>query len=150
MFEISPLRTDERARWQQLWGEYQQFYKVALPDAVTDSLWQRMQAGTLHGLGARDASGNLQGFVHYLFHGDTWSEQDACYLQDLYVHPSARGTGCGRRLIKAVAAAAHRAGSNAPYWLTHETNATARALYDRLAKNHGFIQYVFAPLRASA
>jgi len=143
MFEISPFRPEERARWQQLWGEYQRFYKVELPDAVTASLWQRMQAGKLHGLGARDATGELQGIVHYLFHADTWSEQDACYLQDLYVHPSTRGTGCGRQLIQAVAAAAKRAGANAPYWLTHETNAPARRLYDTLATNHGFIQYAF-------
>ena len=148
MFEISPLRPTEFAHWQQLWHEYQQFYKVELPVAVTDSTWQRIHAGTLHGLGARDWSGNLQGIVHYLFHGDTWSEQDACYLQDLYVHPNARGAGCARRLIEAVAAAAKRAGANAPYWLTHESNANARRLYDTVAQNHGFIQYVFAPERS--
>ncbi|HTG41511.1 MAG TPA: GNAT family N-acetyltransferase, partial [Methylomirabilota bacterium] len=27
------------------------------------------------------------------------------------------------------------------YWLTQETNATARALYDTLADRPGFIQY---------
>lgn len=148
MFEISPLRTHERDRWQQLWAEYQQFYKVELPDAVTAGTWQRIHAGKLHGFGARDASGNLQGFVHYLFHGDTWSEQEACYLQDLYVHPQTRGTGCGRQLIEAVAAASKKAGANAPYWLTHESNVTARKLYDTLAQNHGFIQYAYAPQRA--
>ena len=148
MFEISPLRPTEFARWQQLWHEYQQFYKVELPVAVTGSTWQRIQEGKLHGLGARDASGNLLGIVHYLFHGDTWSEQDACYLQDLYVHAKTRGTGCGRQLIEAVAVAAKRAGANAPYWLTHESNVTARKLYDTLAQNHGFIQYELAPERS--
>jgi hypothetical protein len=27
------------------------------------------------------------------------------------------------------------------YWLTHETNATAIQLYDRIADRSGFIQY---------
>jgi hypothetical protein len=27
------------------------------------------------------------------------------------------------------------------YWLTHESNATARRLYDRIAHASGFIQY---------
>ena len=27
------------------------------------------------------------------------------------------------------------------YWLTHETNATAMQLYDRIADRSGFIQY---------
>jgi GNAT superfamily N-acetyltransferase len=64
-------------------------------------------------------------------------------LQDLYVDPKARGTGCGRRLIDAVAESAKNAGANSPYWLTHHTNAAARQLYDRLGKNHGFIQYAY-------
>ncbi len=145
MFDISPLRPAEFARWQQLWHEYQRFYKVQLPAAVTDSTWKRIHAGTLHGLGARDSSGELLGIVHYLFHADTWSELRACYLQDLYVDPKTRGTGCGRQLIDSVADAARRAGANAPYWLTHEANITARRLYDTLARNHGFIQYVFDP-----
>jgi hypothetical protein len=28
--------------------------------------------------------------------------------------------------------------------LTHETNYTARVLYEKLAKNHGFVQYVYS------
>lgn len=27
------------------------------------------------------------------------------------------------------------------YWLTHETNATARILYDKVAEHSGFIVY---------
>jgi GNAT superfamily N-acetyltransferase len=68
----------------------------------------------------------------------------ACYLQDLYVDPTARGTGCGRMLIEAVAEASRIAGANSPYWLTHQSNATARQLYDRLAQNQGFIHYVYS------
>ena len=36
---------------------------------------------------------------------------------------------------------ARAAGASRLYWLTHETNASARALYDRLAERSGFIQY---------
>jgi GNAT superfamily N-acetyltransferase len=61
----------------------------------------------------------------------------------LYVEPSARGTGCADQLIAAVAAAARSAGVSPPCWVTHESNAVARRLYDRVAKNHGFIQYTY-------
>ena len=44
-------------------------------------------------------------------------------------------------LFEAVAAAARAAGSSAPYWLTHETNAAGRRLYDKVGKNQGFIHY---------
>ncbi len=33
------------------------------------------------------------------------------------------------------------AGARRVYWLTHETNDTARRLYDRLAERSGFIVY---------
>ena len=79
--------------------------------------------------------------MHFLYHEDTWSLARACYLQDLYVDEAVRGSGCGRRLIEAVDAAAQAAGANQPYWLTHESNTVARRLYDRVARNHGFIQY---------
>jgi GNAT superfamily N-acetyltransferase len=143
--QIAPLKLSEYPRWLELWSAYQRFYKVELPAEVTENTWQRIHNGQLHGLGARDASDRLLGIVHFLYHQDTWSIAPACYLQDLYVDPSTRGTGCGRRLIEAVAVAAHTAGANAPYWLTHETNAVARRLYERLGKNLGFIQYSYSP-----
>ena len=141
---IAPLQPSERARWAQLWSEYQRFYGVELPAAVTEATWRRLQEGRVHGLGARDPAGHLVGIVHYLYHEDTWSTVPACYLQDLYVDPAARGTGCGRMLIEAVAEASRKAGANSPYWLTHQSNAVARQLYDRLAQNQGFIQYVYS------
>jgi GNAT superfamily N-acetyltransferase len=141
--QISPLRSSEREQWAELWCQYQVFYGVELPSAVTESLWQRLHNGRVRGLGARDSADKLFGLVHFLFHEDTWSTEPACYLQDLYVHPTVRGTGCGRQLIQAVAAASKAAGANPPYWLTHETNEVARQLYDRLAINPGFIQYLY-------
>jgi GNAT superfamily N-acetyltransferase len=143
VINISRLRLSERARWGELWSEYQTFYGVALPDAVTESTWQRIHGGRVHGLGARDSAENLLGIVHFLFHEDTWSTDRACYLQDLYVSSTSRGTGCGRRLIEAVAESARAAGANAPYWLTHQSNGVARQLYDRLGQNQGFIHYVY-------
>ena len=142
---IGPLRPSERDRWEQLWLEYQRFYEIELPSAVTESTWQRLHNGRIRGLGARDSDDYLVGIVHFLFHEDTWATESACYLQDLYVDPATRGTGCGRRLVEAVAQAAKAAGANPPYWLTHETNTVARALYERLGKNLGFIQYVYLP-----
>jgi hypothetical protein len=36
---------------------------------------------------------------------------------------------------------ARAAGASRVYWLTHESNAVARSLYDTLADRPGFIQY---------
>ena len=85
--------------------------------------------------------GKLEGIVHYLFHRSTWTDGNYCYLQDLFVAEGGRNHGLGRALIEAVYGQAREAGASRVYWLTHESNATARALYDRVADRPGFIQY---------
>jgi GNAT superfamily N-acetyltransferase len=83
----------------------------------------------------------LCGIAHYLFHRSCWTTGDYCYLQDLFVAEGIRNLGLGRALITAVEERARAAGASRLYWLTHETNTSARALYDRLAERPGFIQY---------
>ena len=70
------------------------------------------------------------------------SSDDVCYLQDLFTAPEARGKGVARALIAAVEEEARRRGCDRVYWHTKETNHTARRLYDQVAENRGFIQYV--------
>lgn len=64
-----------------------------------------------------------------------------CYLQDLFTLEDARGKGIGRSLIEAVYERAKADGASRVYWLTHETNENARALYEKVSVRSGFIQY---------
>ena len=142
MARISPLHSQDRAAWQPLWDAYLAFYESSLPDAVTSDVFARLVAGeSLHGAVAWGDDGKALGLVHWLFHPSTWSTADYCYLEDLYVSPAARGLGVGRELIAHVTEAAAAAGAEKVYWLTHESNATAQALYDRIAERTGFIHY---------
>ncbi|MBB4195031.1 GNAT superfamily N-acetyltransferase [Rhizobium aethiopicum] len=95
----------------------------------------------MHALGAFDEDGRVVDIVHAIFHRSCWLPQWTCYLQDLYVEGSQRGLGTGTALIEAVAELARRSGAGRLYWMTHESNATARYLYDRIAERSGFIQY---------
>jgi GNAT superfamily N-acetyltransferase len=139
---IGPVPADERADWEPLWKGYQAFYKVVISDETTTVTWARLHdpAEPMHVLGAY-VDGKLRGIVHYLFHRSCWTIGDYCYLQDLFVAEDARNLGLGRALIEAVEERARAAGASRVYWLTHETNAGARALYDKLAERPGFIQY---------
>jgi GNAT superfamily N-acetyltransferase len=140
--EIRPIRADERAEWESLWQNYQAFYKVVISDQTTAVTWARLHdpAEPMEVLGAY-LDERLCGIVHYLFHRSCWTTGDYCYLQDLFVAEGARNLGLGRALILAVEDRARTAGASRIYWLTHETNADARVLYDRLAERPGFIQY---------
>lgn len=139
---IRPVGDGERAAWEPLWKGYQIFYKVALAEDTNAVTWARLHDTDepMFVLGAY-VDGKLSGIVHYLFHRSTWTPGNYCYLQDLYVAEEARGLGLGRALIEAVYQAAREKGASRVYWLTHETNAQARALYDTLADRPGFIQY---------
>ncbi len=139
---IRALRPDDETGWRPLWRGYLEFYATDLPDEVTDTTWRRLldSQGPLFGLVA-ERRGNIAGFAHCVLHRGTWSLTWHCYLEDLYVVPEARGTGLGRALIAAVYREADARGADRVYWLTHETNTTARALYDRVARRSGYIHY---------
>ena len=144
--DIRPLRTEDFEGGKPLWDGYNAFYgragDTALPDAITQATWSRFfdPAEPVHGLVAvRD--GQVVGLTNYLFHRSTTRLELTCYLQDLYTLADRRGQGIGKALIEGVYAAARQAGVQRVYWQTHETNATGRALYERVAKNSGFIVY---------
>src|SRR5260221_4062880 len=140
--EIRPVASSERGVWEPLWKGYLDFYKTAVPKAVYDTTWARLQdqAEPMHLLGAY-VDGKLLGIVHFLYHRSCWTIGDYCYLQDLFVAEDARKFGLGRALIEAAYKHAHDDGASRVYWLTHESNATARVLYDKLATWPGFIVY---------
>jgi GNAT superfamily N-acetyltransferase len=144
---ITTLRPEDRRRWAELWRGYLEFYETSLPETIYELTWNRlMTPGPVFGFGARlaDADAPLVGITHYLFHDHAWSPKPVCYLQDLFVDATVRGTGCGRALIERVAAAARQRDCLRLYWTTKEDNATARLLYDRLARFSGFIRYDYA------
>ena len=124
-----------------MWKAYLDFYDTRLPASTYDDTWTRLQQGTeIHGRAARDGD-TIVGIVHFLYHPHCWTPAPTCYLQDLFVDPATRGHGAGRLLIEAVAAHAAQTGATRLYWMTNNSNATARLLYDRLATNRGFIKY---------
>ena len=140
MIEIAPLREADRAAWEKLARGYKAFYETEHPDERYDETWHLLIAGErIHGLAAWDG-GRMVGIAHYLFHAQTWSA-DVCYLQDLFTAPEARGRGVATALIEAVADAARARGAPKYYWMTKQDNATARALYDRIARFKGFLRY---------
>lgn len=143
---VRPIRPGDYEQWLPLWDGYNAFYgrdgETALAPEITAMTWSRFFDAyePVHALVAEDA-GRLLGITHYLFHRSTTSIAPTCYLQDLFTAAEARGKGVGRALIEGVYAAAAAAGAGRVYWLTHETNATARRLYDGVAELSGFLMY---------
>ena len=139
---VMPLRPEDRAAWEVLARGYKEFYETRTNAAQYEAAWQALMRGeSVHGLGAH-VDGRLLGIAHYLFHPGVWAESN-CYLADLFIARDARGHGLGRALIGAAAVEARARGAVRYYWHTHEDNAVARALYDKVARHAGFIRYDF-------
>ena len=144
--EVRPVRRDDFEAWQKLWDGYNAFYgrsaSTALPLEVSQMTWSRFfdSYEPMHALVAVDA-GTLLGLAHFLYHRSTIQVAPTCYLQDLFTSHASRGRGIGRALILAVYEHAKIAGSPRVYWQTHETNAAAMNLYDKVAEKSGFLVY---------
>lgn len=137
---IAKLTEADHAAWEVLFRAYIDFYKRTLSQAEYDRSWAAFQEDTrMHALGAK-IDGRLVGITHFFIHANT-SGPDVCYLQDLFTAADVRGKGVARALIEAVRVWSKEQGCGRLYWMTHETNTTARALYDKVAENKGFIRY---------
>ena len=143
MLAVRKLSPSDYDQWKPLWHAYLAFYETRLPEALYESTWRRFHDDTepMWAYGAFDDSGRMVGIAHIILHRSCWSDAPYCYLQDLFTAPDRRGCGIGRALIQHARVAAEAKGATRLHWLTHETNATAMALYDRVASRSGFVQY---------
>ncbi len=141
---LAVLTDADRSAWEPLARGYKAFYETELSDAGYDLAWARLRAGApLLALGAwvdGPDGAKLVGIAHAVFHASVWDDK-VCYLQDLFVDPAARGQGVAAALIEHLAGQARPNGVARLYWLTHQDNARARALYDRVARTRGHIRY---------
>ena len=143
---IRPLAAQDHDQWLMLWHGYQDFYRANIPAQVSEETWRRLldPSEPMAGSVAVGKQAQLIGFVHLIEHRSCWTIGNYCYLQDLFVSSDARGGGTGRGLIDYAYAWAAARGCAKVHWLTHETNATARQLYERVAERSGFLQYAKA------
>jgi len=143
---VRPVEPGDLPAWKPLWDGYNAFYgragAKALPAETTQATWSRFfdPAEPVHALVAEGSRG-LVGLAHYLFHRSTNQVAPICYLQDLFTAEAARRQGVARLLIEAVYEEARRGGAVRVYWQTHETNALAMRLYDKVAERSGFVVY---------
>lgn len=145
-FSIRGVRDTDFSQWRMLFDQYNDFYgrsgNSALAEHVVQSTWQRFldpdeQVWCL----VAERDGLLVGLAHYIFHRNTITVENTCYLQDVFSDPQSRGQGIGRNLMAAFYEQAQQAGTVGVYWHTQSSNITAIRLYDQLATNTGFVVY---------
>ncbi len=141
--QIRPLAATDELQWRRLWSGYLKFYETSVPEEVYAATFARLAAQDQPDISGYLAfvDGVCAGLVHCVDHAFLWKVENVCYLHDLYTVPEFRNKGVARALIETVYCQARSRGIDTVYWLTHETNAPARLLYDGIANRSGFIEY---------
>ena len=93
------------------------------------------------GLVAIDENGKLIGLTHFRSFARPLSASTGGFLDDLFVDPTARGSGAARLLINAVADIGRTRGWSVIRWITADDNYRARALYDQVAEKTKWATY---------
>ncbi len=136
------LPSDE-ATWRKLWRAYCDFYRAQLPEDVATRTWQRiLDPDSAVMCIVAEVDGQVYGFANCVVHENTWETQAVCYMEDLFVTPSARGHGLGTALLEWLRNAMRAEGWARVYWVTKSDNVPARRLYDRFTPADGFVRYV--------
>ena len=139
-----PIVADDEAVWRKLWHAYNEFYHRVedITEEITATTFKRF----LDEKNPIDAAiavvdNNVVGFVTWFTHPSTYTVEDHIYLNDLFVDPSCRNGGIGRKLIEYVYGEADKKGVKVVYWHTQYFNHRAQLLYTKVGKRTDFIMY---------
>lgn len=139
MVLIRPLAAADYDQWVVLWNGNNQGH---INQDVTAATWERLiRDPQVRGLGAFDGN-EMSGLVHFILHPVTGHIKNVCYMQDLYVNPSHRRKGIGRKLVEALAVIGKSEGWARMYWLAEAQNREAQALYRNLGLKLDFTLHV--------
>ena len=141
---VDELRPADHDAWARLHRGYLEFYSSTRPEEVSQVVWSWLQdpAHELEAIVARPAPGaEPVGLAHFRpfprpLHGTT-----ACFLDDLFVAPHARGTGAVDALLAALRQRCRDRGWSHVRWVTRASNAPAQSAYDRLAVRTDQVTY---------
>ena len=102
------------------------------PDALAARVAELVGAGATDVLLDVDPSGGeaASAVVVLRYRPSLWSLADECYLAELYVVPERRGSGIGRRLLRAAVERARGRGCDFLDLSTSEDDVAARHLYE--------------------
>jgi GNAT superfamily N-acetyltransferase len=107
------------------------------PDSVeaTEEMLHAALFGSDHPVASAhvaELDGEVVGFALWYVTFSTWKGRPGLWLEDLFVRPSARGTGLGRQLLRTLAAIAVERDYARFEWWVLDWNTPAQGFYESL------------------
>ena len=143
-FDTRLVTEADKADWRGLFDGYADFYKVVMTDSIADTVWSWLHDPNhvLEGLIARDGQGTAVGIAHVRSCPRPLGGSEIGFLDDMFVHPDARGSGAADALFAALQHHADSRGWTTIRWITQHFNQRGRAFYDRYTDGPSdFIMY---------
>jgi GNAT superfamily N-acetyltransferase len=149
---VRPVGAHEFEPWTRLFRGYADFYRWPTSDEHQRQIW-----GWIHDDHSVEALvavpvdqdgveiGEPQGLAHLREWVRPLRGVMAGYLDDLFVAPSARGTGVVNALFAEINRIALERNWGVVRWTTADDNYRARAVYDQLATRTTWITYDMTP-----
>ncbi|MGH9230611.1 MAG: GNAT family N-acetyltransferase [Acidimicrobiales bacterium] len=132
---IAAVGEADLAELLPLMRAYCDFYGVAPGDAALLDLAHTLVADPDREgfqLIARDDDGRAMGFATVYWSWSTLAAARTAIMNDLFVHPDARGTGLAEALVEECRVRSGRRGAVSMGWQTRKDNARAQRLYERV------------------
>ena len=143
-FEIAAGRTEDIDELLPLMRGYCDFYESSPSDEGLRGMAEALITDPAQGalFVARDDAGAAIGFAAMDWKWSSLRGARIGYLEDLFVAPEHRGSGCAEALIEACAAHCRERGAPALEWMTAPDNRRARAVYERVgATGSDWVEY---------
>lgn len=145
---VEPPTLADYDSWRQLYRGYAQFYEFDQTDEQADAVWAWIQDPhhEVNALVARRNKGGVPvGLAHYRPFARPLRASTGCFLDDLFVAASHRGSGAVDALLAELRRTAAFEGWDTVRWITADNNYRARSKYDQVAVRTSWITYDMAP-----
>jgi GNAT superfamily N-acetyltransferase len=142
-FTVGPPGPEDYREWRELYRAYADFYQENVRDGQLDLVWSWITdpGHDVKALLVRDADGTVVGLAHYRPYFRPLAAAVAGHLDDLFVTPTARGTGAVDALLEALRKIARQRGWSKIRWITADDNHRARSKYDQVAERTMWVTY---------
>lgn len=142
---IRPVTASDKPTWLTLWAGYNTFYKRTIPTETTETTFTRFldDSVRMYCAVAEDPDTHqIIGFITWYPHISTSSVKEIVYIHDLFVDPTVRNRGTGRKLIEHVYEEARKIPASQVYWMTQYYNHVGQILYTKVAERTDFVKYL--------
>jgi len=140
---ISALKPTDKEQWQQLYYAYADFYNAPMNDDILDTVWSWIfdEQHAFYSIIAKNDDGKALGFMHFREMASPLRGKFVGFLDDLYVTPDARGTGCVQALYEALNQFGKSRNWPLIRWITADDNYKSRSSYDKIADRTMWVTY---------